>query len=104
MVKKRRKLKRPTKAANVLEKIRAHVAGGSYRDTRHATERKVERNISLLEILHVFQVGRHEKRKDEFKPEHDDWNYAVNGKTVDGRRLRVAVALPSRAHAHHYRY
>jgi len=73
--------------------VRGHVANGTYRDTRHAAERKQERNITLLEILHVLKGGHHEKRKDEFKPEYGDWNYAIRGKTVDRREIRVVVVF-----------
>ena len=66
---------------------------GTYRDTRHAAQRKEERGITLLEILHVLRRGHHEKGKDEFKPEHNDWNYAIRGRTIDRRELRVAVAF-----------
>jgi len=34
-----------------------------------------------------------EKSKDEFKTEWQTWNYAIRGKTVDGRELRVAVSF-----------
>lgn len=66
---------------------------GRYRDTRHATDRKSERVISLVEITSVINSGYHEKSKDEFKPEYDAWNYAIRGKTVDKRSLRVAVSF-----------
>jgi len=85
--------KRPVKVQDVLLLVRSHVEHGTYRDTRHAAQRKKERDITLLEILHVLRRGHHEKRKDEFKPEYGDWNYAIRGKTVDQRELRVVVAF-----------
>jgi len=84
---------RPTKADDVVAKVRRHVEQGTYRDTRHVNERRTERGITLLEVLQVLMRGYHEKRKDEFKPEHNDWNYAIRGRTVDARELRVAVAF-----------
>lgn len=72
---------------------REHIEAGKYLDTRHAFDRKAERQITLLEVLYVLRHGYHEKRKDEFKEEHDAWNYAMRGKTVDGRELRVCVAF-----------
>ena len=85
--------KRPAKVEDVLALVRSHVEHGTYRDTRHAAQRKEERDITLLEILHVLKRGHHEKRKDEFKPEYGDWNYAIRGRTVDQRELRVVVVF-----------
>ena len=47
----------------------------------------------MPEILQVLKGGFWEKRKDEFKPEHQAWNYAIRGKTVDDRPIRVAVTF-----------
>jgi hypothetical protein len=84
---------RPKKHENVLEVVRAAFAGGRYRDTRHASERKAERQISLPEIRQVIERGYHEPAKDEFKEEWKAWNYAIRGKTVDRRDLRIAVSF-----------
>ncbi len=84
---------RPRKHENVLEVVRATLAGGRYRDTRHASERKSERQISLPEIRQVIERGYHEPAKDEFKEEWQAWNYAIRGKTVDCRDLRIAVSF-----------
>ena len=85
--------KRPPKVQDVIALVRSYVERGTYRDTRHAAQRKEERGITLLEILHVLKRGHHEKRKDEFKPEYGDWNYAIRGRTVDQRELRVVVVF-----------
>ena len=66
---------------------------GRFRDTRHATERKQERDITILEIHQVVDSGYHEKSKDEFKVEWQAWNYAIRGRTIDRRELRVAVSF-----------
>ena len=44
-------------------------------------------------VLHVLRNGYHEKRKDEYKPEYEDWNYAIRGLTIDGKDLRIAIAF-----------
>ena len=85
--------KRPGKREKVLESARACLAAGRYRDTRHATERRQEREVTIMELKYVIQNGFHEKAKDEFKPEYGAWNYAIRGKTVDGRSLRIAVSF-----------
>jgi len=84
---------RPGKREKVLEIARDCVAAGRYRDTRHARDRRQERQITLMEVKHVILTGFNEKSKDEYKPEYGTWNYAIRGKTVDGRSLRVAVSF-----------
>jgi hypothetical protein len=54
--------KNPKKVENLLERIKNCLHLGAYRDTSHAIERKTERNITIPEIIHVLQTGRHEKK------------------------------------------
>jgi Domain of unknown function (DUF4258) len=66
---------------------------GRYFDTTHATERKSQRRISLAHVLYVVQHGYHEKRKDQYHPEHSDWTYSIRGETVDQKDIRIVVAF-----------
>ncbi len=91
------KPKRPEKHKDVLGSVRKCVALGRFRDTRHATDRKSEREISLLEIKQVLETGFHEKSKDEFKAAFQAWNYAIRGRTIDRRELRIAVSFDEEA-------
>jgi Domain of unknown function (DUF4258) len=83
----------PEKLLNLMSVIRACIEDGRYLDTRHAFERQDERRISRPEILYVLKNGHHEKKKDKFDEFHREWNYAVQGKTVDRRNLRVIVSF-----------
>lgn len=85
--------RRPPKHDGVLLWVRAAISGGRFRDTRHATERKVERQITLPEVRQVIERGYHEPAKDEFKEACRAWNYAIRGKTVDQRELRRVVSF-----------
>lgn len=87
------KAEHPAKLMDVLSRAQARLTEGRYRDTRHATQRKQERSVTLLEVRQVIEAGWHEKRKDEFKEEWHAWNYAIQGKTIDDRSLRVAVSF-----------
>lgn len=78
---------------DVLAMVRKHLDSGTYLDTRHATERKHQRSITLPEIISVLRRGYHERRKDEFNELFDAWNYAIRGKTVDGRQLRICFSF-----------
>lgn len=85
--------KRPEKHKGVLRRTQERLIAGRYRDTRHARERKQERSISLPEIRQVIESRWYERSKDEFKAEWNAWNYAIRGKTIDGRELRIAVSF-----------
>lgn len=84
---------RPQKIDGLLEKVRNAVAvkKGRYRDTRHSFDRGIDRNIDLLDIVEVLEKGFHEKRKDQFREDFQSWNYAIRGKTFEGRDLRIVV-------------
>ena len=84
---------RPAKHADVLGLARRCLEEGRYRDTRHATKRREEREITVMEVRYVLLNGYREPSKDEYKEEYKAWNYAVRGKTVDGRPLRIAISF-----------
>lgn len=92
MVKKKQST-RPEKEPDLLQKIRDAINSRNFRDVIHASMRAVERDITRPEYLYVLKNGRHEKKKDEFKEEHNNWNYAIRGKTLDDRELRVIVSF-----------
>ena len=46
-----------------------------------------------MEVKTVIGRGWHEKAKDQYKAEHAAWSYAVRGKTVEGRALRVVISF-----------
>ena len=76
-----------------METIRKCVKEGRYLDTRHATQRQTERNVTRPEYLHALWNGYHEKQKDTFADAYNAWNYSVRGKTIDARALRVVVSF-----------
>jgi len=85
--------KRPAKHPDVLGLARVCLGKGRYRDTRHGGDRRQEREITLMEIKAVIGSGWHEKARDRYPVEHSAWSYAVRGKTVDKRALRVVVSF-----------
>ena len=62
---------------------------GNYRPTAHAEER----NVGLPEVEYVLENGKHVKKYDRWQEDYDDWNYGFCGKTVDGKRIRLAIAF-----------
>ena len=83
---------RHAKRAYVLLQAGRCIDSGNYLDTMHATRRQSERAITRPEILQVLKRGYHEQRKDRFDELHGEWNYAVRGKTVDGRAIRIIIS------------
>lgn len=69
------------------------LASGRLRDSRHAEERKAEREVDFYDVQKVIQAGFHEPSQDRYQEEHQAWSYAIRGKTVDGVDIRVVVAF-----------
>jgi hypothetical protein len=89
-------MKRKAKIENLVETIRECVASGRYLDTYHSHTRQSERKITRPEIIFVLKNGYHERMKDSFDEQHKEWNYAIRGKTIDKKILRIIVSFDSR--------
>lgn len=85
--------KRPPKHSDVLGLARARLASGRFRDSRHAGEKKQERDIDFYDVERVIKTGWREASEDRFKTEHQSWTYAIRGRTLDGVDVRIVVAL-----------
>ncbi len=81
------------KISNLMEVVRRAVESGRYLDTTHAVQRQAERSITRPEILQVLLNGYHEKCKDIFDEVYCAWNYAIQGRTIDRRKLRVIISF-----------
>ena len=81
------------KASELLKQIREKVEAGKLRYSVHAGERMLERGIVRPEAEYALKNGRHNKSKDKFNEAQEDWDYAIEGKTIDGRKLRIIVAI-----------
>lgn len=84
---------RPEKMTNVANLAKRLVERGAYVISNHAYERGKQRTLSVEDIKNVIFTGYHEKRKDEYKEEFTDWNYAIKGKTLDSDFARVCIAF-----------
>ena len=87
------KVKRPEKLSNVLELAAACIANGNYRPTFHAECRKLERDITLLDALHVIKTGYRDPKHDEYKEEYCSWNYAIQGISLQRDKIRVVISF-----------
>ncbi len=70
------------KIPNFLEKVRRKARSGEFIILPHALERRLERDVSVVDIIHVLANGIHEKEKDQYKSEYRSWNYAIRGTTI----------------------
>jgi hypothetical protein len=81
------------KIGKLLETIRKCLDNGNYLDTRHVFQRQTEREITRPETHYVLRNGFHEAKKDRFDRDYKTWNYAIQGKTLDDRKLRIIVSF-----------
>lgn len=71
---------------------------GAYVISNHAKLRQGERCFTIGDIRNIIETGYHEKRKDEYKEEYADWNYAIRGKTLDNDQARICIAFAEEKH------
>lgn len=71
---------------------------GAYVISSHAKLRQGERNFTLGDIKCIIETGFHEKRKDEYKDEYEDWNYAIRGRALDNDQSRICIAFTEDRH------
>ena len=88
-------MSRPLKIENLIEVLKEAVEDGHLLYSSHVNDRMAQRNIIKPEVEFVLSNGYHEARKDKFKEEFDSWDYAIKGKTIDGRNLRIIIAIIS---------
>lgn len=89
---------RAGKIDNVVDLARNLILKGAYVISSHAKLRQGERCFSIGDIKSIIQTGYHEKRKDEYKEEYDDWNYAIKGNTLDNDPARICIAFAEEKH------
>lgn len=80
----------------LLAKVRCAIEKGDYWDTSHAALRKSQRKILRSEMEYVLETGWHEKKKDTLDEFYQAWNYAIRGKTIDERELRIIISFENK--------
>src|SRR5215212_5775517 len=89
----RLKHQRPQKLENVLATAKQCIEKGNYVATFHAECRQLERDITLLDALHVIKNGYRVPKYDKFKEEWNEWNYAIQGQSLQKEDIRVIVSF-----------
>ena len=99
MVKKGKGQKPPKKTdKDLYSLLDKKIKAGDYIFKEHARKRQSDRTISDLEVLDVLEGkkkrNRHRnKSKDKFEEDHNDWNYCIEGKNLDGEKLRIIISF-----------
>jgi len=86
-------MKKKKKIEGVIGLARILMQNGAYVVSNHAKFRQGERCFNIGDIKNIIDTGYHEKKKDEYKDEYKDWNYAIRGKTLDSEQARVCIAF-----------
>lgn len=86
-------MKRVNKIEDVITLAKNLMSKGAYVISNHAKLRQGERCFTIGDIKNIINTGYHEKKKDEYKEEHADWNYAIRGKTLDDEQARICIAF-----------
>jgi hypothetical protein len=77
----------------LIKNIGECIEQGNYILSRHAIERRFERNIELEDVLYVLKTGYHESEKTSFDETFQTWKYAIRGKTLENLDIRIIVAF-----------
>ena len=81
------------KIQNLLPKIKKAIEDDNYLYTGHANQRLQLREVTRQEVKQVLISGYHEKKKDTYDEAFLAWNYAIRGKTIDSKELRVIISF-----------
>lgn len=89
--------KRPPKIPDheLIPLIRAAAASGRYRETYHQRIENIGRtahDVTRQEVEQILLAGSRDHARDKFEP-YMTWSYVFDGKTIDGRFIRVVVAV-----------
>jgi hypothetical protein len=87
---------KPEKVEEALLRARVSLAAtdGSLRISLHARQRQGERSVTDLQIVHLLKrPACRAPARDRFDDQRQAWTYGYEGADLDGRRLRVIVAL-----------
>ena len=76
---------------DVMDLVCKYLNLGKWLLTRHAIERMLLRGITSPEIEYAMQFGFHEKKRDQYSEKGT--RYALRGKCVDGKELRIVVSF-----------
>lgn len=81
------------KESDVLGKMKELLGKNKIRFLPHANKRMSERNIIDYEVRQSLSNGKHDASRDRYNEDHQSWSYSIEGKTTDGRVLRIGIGF-----------
>ena len=81
----------PLSTASLMKTLRHAVKAGTVRYTEHAQRQMRKRDFTVPDAERCLRNGYHDFAKDEDKG--GTWRYRIQGTTVDGKSIKLAVAL-----------
>lgn len=93
-------MKRPNKKTEqeLFGLISQKIEEGEYVFLNHARQRLQERDILDLEVLDILEGKPRRRRKrnrakDKYEEGRQDWNYCIEGETLDAERIRIIISF-----------
>lgn len=78
--------------AEALKIIKGIIATGSIIPTGHLKQRMKEKNFDMQDVLCAIKGGNIH-REAEPHPQSGRWIYSIEGKAIDGQKLRVEIDI-----------
>ena len=78
--------------AEALKIIKGIIANGRMILSTHLKQRMREKDFDMQDVLSAIKTGN-VYRKAEPHPQSGRWIYPVEGKTIDGQKLRVEINI-----------
>lgn len=82
----------PLKTSDIRRRLRQAVSDGVVRFTEHALSRMRSRDFTVLDVERVLKSGFHDQGRDTVQSS-GVWRYRIEGKTIDGDSIKVAVEI-----------
>lgn len=78
--------------------IEKKILDDDYIFVNHAKQRLIEREILDIEVLDILEdkptrKRKRNKKKDSFHMKHLSWNYCIEGKNIDGEKIRIIITF-----------
>lgn len=78
--------------AEALKRIKSNLSNGELLPTKHFTDRIMERGIDMQDVLNALKQGII-STPAEPHPKTGRWIYNVEGKTIEGKALKISVDI-----------
>lgn len=85
--------KKNPKESDVPKKMKNLLGLNKIRFSPHANTRMGERNVIDYEVRQALSNGKHDPKNDRYSDDWNNWEYSIEGITLDHRHLRVGISF-----------